>query len=83
MTDCLAAVGVKSVAVIAPLAGVTEGWDAADALEDGWTPEHGAELVANAVPATKTPDSSESQPISEEANEEIRRLAFVRIPIRT
>lgn len=35
----LEGIGVKSVKILAPPAGVTQGWDAADALGEGWTPE--------------------------------------------
>jgi hypothetical protein len=51
VTECLAAVGAKSVAVVSPPSGAKEGWDAADALEEGWTPDQAAALIAQAVPA--------------------------------
>jgi len=41
-----------SVAVTAPPEGVNAGWDAADALAEGWTSARAAELVAAAPPAT-------------------------------
>ena len=41
-----------NVAVVTPPAGVAEGWDAADALAEGWTAEHAAELIAAAAPAS-------------------------------
>lgn len=39
-----------AVAVIAPPQGVAEGWDAADALAEGWTAERAQALVASAAP---------------------------------
>ena len=36
------------IAIIAPPEGVAEGWDAADALAEGWTPAQAHELVAAA-----------------------------------
>jgi putative DNA primase/helicase len=41
-----------TVAVVQPPAGVAEGWDAADALAEGWTPALAAEMIAKAVPAS-------------------------------
>ena len=46
VTACLIAIGVKSVVTIAPPAEVKEGWDAADALDEEWTTERAAELMA-------------------------------------
>ena len=43
------AAGALSVAIVAPPADVKVGWDAADAVADGWTPERAAEFVAAAV----------------------------------
>jgi len=43
-----------SVAIITPQAGVAEGWDAADALAEGWTPARANGLIAAAHPATVT-----------------------------
>ena len=45
------AAGAASVAIVSPPADVKVGWDAADALAEGWTVERAAELVAAAVPA--------------------------------
>lgn len=47
---CLSAIGVKAK-IIAPPAGVAEGWDAADAEAAGWSTEWAAELVRQARPA--------------------------------
>jgi hypothetical protein len=47
------AAGARSVAVVSPPHDVTVGWDAADALADGWTPQRAAELIAAARPAEK------------------------------
>lgn len=41
----------KSVKVIAPPGGVVGGWDAADALDEGWTADQVRELIAAAAPA--------------------------------
>jgi hypothetical protein len=38
------------VKIIQPPADAATGWDAADALHEGWTPERAAELVETAVP---------------------------------
>jgi putative DNA primase/helicase len=43
------AAGALPVAIVAPPADVKAGWDAADALADGWTPERASEFVAAAV----------------------------------
>ena len=45
-------VGAKSVAMIAPPAGVPLGWDAADAAADGWDGARAAALVAAAQDAS-------------------------------
>ena len=44
-------VGAASISTIAPLLGVSAGWDAADAETAGWDEKRAAELVASAVPA--------------------------------
>jgi putative DNA primase/helicase len=44
------------VSVALPPHGASDGWDAADALAEGWTTERAAELVAAAVPADQIPD---------------------------
>lgn len=41
----------KSIAVVEPPAGVSEGWDAADAESEGWSAERAAGLVTAAQPA--------------------------------
>ena len=43
------AAGATSVAIVSPPAGVTVGWDAADALADGWSSARAAELIAAAT----------------------------------
>ncbi|HTT80187.1 MAG TPA: hypothetical protein VMF86_10955, partial [Stellaceae bacterium] len=40
-----------AVEIVKPPAGVGEGWDAADALAEGWTGERAAALIAAAAPA--------------------------------
>ena len=61
----LAVVGVlaalspaPAVAIVEPPEGVAEGWDAADALGEGWTPARAAELVAAADPAIVARDGA-------------------------
>lgn len=49
--DALATVGAASVLVIVPPEGAAEGWDAADALHEAWTPTRATALVAGAKPA--------------------------------
>jgi hypothetical protein len=44
------------VSVSLPPPGVADGWDAADALAEGWTTERAAELVAATVPADQIPE---------------------------
>lgn len=41
-------IGVASVMILTPPPGVAQGWDAADALSDGWTPEYFQQWVASA-----------------------------------
>jgi putative DNA primase/helicase len=41
-----------AIAVVKPPEGVGEGWDAADALAEGWTPAQAAALIAAAAPAS-------------------------------
>jgi hypothetical protein len=57
VTECLAAVGAGSMAVVSPPGGVKEGWDAADALKEGWTPDEAANLIDNAVPVDTDSDN--------------------------
>ena len=76
VTDCLIAIGVKSVVTIAPPAEVKEGWDAADALDDGWTTERAAELMAAASDVLDSPE--DVIPI-DKADAEIRRLASLSV----
>ena len=49
---CVAA-GAASVAIVAPPGGVKEGWDAADAEAEGWTPARALDLVGAAEPFEK------------------------------
>ena len=46
---CYAA-GAASVAIVTPPGGVKEGWDAADAEAEGWTPARALDLVGAAEP---------------------------------
>jgi len=42
-------IGVASVRILTPPAGVSLGWDAADALTEGWTPERFAQFAQGCV----------------------------------
>ena len=44
------AIGARSVAIVGPPDGVKIGWDAADALAEGWNGERAGKLVASAEP---------------------------------
>jgi hypothetical protein len=46
---CATDAAAKSVAVVSPPAAVKESWDAADALDEGWTPDRAAELISQAL----------------------------------
>jgi len=50
----------KSIAVVSPPEAVKEGWDAADALAEGWTTERATELIGQAVPAEHRTATSNS-----------------------
>jgi hypothetical protein len=52
----------KSIAIASPPSGVDEGWDAANALEDGWTPERAAELIEGAITTEDVSSSSWESP---------------------
>jgi hypothetical protein len=57
LAGILAAIGC-TVAVVTPPDGVRQGWDLANALEDGWTPERAAaelERLAQPVPTAQPP----------------------------
>lgn len=58
VVKALRAIGVTP-RVVRPPEGVKEGWDAADAEADGWTPERAAELVAAAAPAGPEAESED------------------------
>jgi hypothetical protein len=47
------AAGARSVAIVPPPTNVEAGWDAADALADGWATERAVELLNGAMPAEK------------------------------
>jgi len=46
------AAGAASVAIVSPPSGVKEGWDAADAEDEGWTPARVDELLHSAAPVS-------------------------------
>jgi hypothetical protein len=50
VADLALSAGAKSVAIVAPPAGASEGWDAWDAVAEGWTQERAAALIAGATP---------------------------------
>lgn len=61
------AVAAKSVAIISPPDGGAPGWDAADAVADGWDTDRAAKLIASATsfdhkPAGKGASASEERP---------------------
>jgi putative DNA primase/helicase len=47
------AAGAKSISTISPPEGVPPGWDAADAVADGWDSDRAAKLIAAAKPAER------------------------------
>jgi hypothetical protein len=64
LAGILAAIGC-AVAVVTPPDGVRQGWDLANALEDGWIPERAAaelERLAQPVPAAQPPAPPTDQP---------------------
>ena len=58
----LASVGAASVAVITPPTGVAQGWDAADAEEEGWTPARAAALIAGATQIAAEAKGAKAKP---------------------
>lgn len=50
--------GAVSVVTLAPPAGVSDGWDAADAERDGWTAARVEALIAGATPLAESPSSA-------------------------
>jgi hypothetical protein len=58
VSKCAGEAGAKTIAIVALPDGVDDGWDAADALEDGWTPERAAELIAQALPQESPSDTN-------------------------
>jgi len=62
LAGILAAIGC-TVAVVTPPDGVRQGWDLANALEDGWTPERAAaELKRLTQPVLSSPRSAPAPP---------------------
>jgi hypothetical protein len=61
---CAQEAGAASVAIIDSAPGVADGWDAADAESDGWTPVCAAEFVAGAKPIAcpAAPEKKTSKP---------------------
>ncbi len=51
VANLAAGAGALSVAIVSPPPNRKVAWDAADALEEGWSNERAAELIASAVPA--------------------------------
>lgn len=60
------AAGAASVAILAPPAGAPAGWDAADALADGWENGRAAALIGSAapfeLPERKKPEKDKAKP---------------------
>jgi putative DNA primase/helicase len=54
--------GAASVAILSPPEGVAVGWDAADALVDGWNTERAAELISAAKPIESKADGEAVAP---------------------
>jgi putative DNA primase/helicase len=80
VSKCAAAGEAKSIAVVSPPEAVKEGWDAADALDEGWTPDRVAELIAHAAPVTGPSDAPDGSVTAlDKIQEEIRRLASLSI----
>jgi hypothetical protein len=75
--ECLATAGARSVAVVSPPSGVKEGWDAADALDEGWTPDDAAKLIDNAALATT--DSTNQKDGQQETTLESARASTYRM----
>lgn len=80
VSKCAADAEAKSIAVISPPEAAKEGWDAADALDEGWTPDRVAELIAHAAPATEPSDAPDASVTAiDKAYEEIQRLASLSV----
>lgn len=65
IVEILGGIGVASVSTIVPPVGVADGWDAADALGEGWDSARAAALVGAATASQKTsaaPAEQSSQP---------------------
>jgi len=56
---------ICKLVVIAPPEGKFEGWDAADALEEGWTPEYAKEFISAAVQSAIEAAKKEKKLVSE------------------
>lgn len=66
-TRLMLAAGAASVAQVTPPEGAAIGWDAADALADGWSPERVRDLVAAAGPVERPATAAPSVSIAPEA----------------
>ena len=53
--------GARSVVIVSPPEGAPVGWDAADALAEGWTADRAAELVDAASPIEKTAGTAQAK----------------------
>ncbi len=54
VAELCAAAGAASIAIVTVPEGVAEGWDAADAEQDGWTPARALDLIGAAESFEKT-----------------------------
>jgi putative DNA primase/helicase len=55
------AAGAISVAIVSPPADVKVGWDAADAVTEGWTSQRASELIAAAMPSSNEATAADRQ----------------------
>jgi putative DNA primase/helicase len=63
------AAGARSAEIAKPPVDAKDGWDAADALAEGWTPARAAELIAAAGPAERI-ETNEAKPAYNENSDE-------------
>ena len=71
------AAGALSVAIVSPPPDCKIGWDAADALADGWTIERAAELVAAASARDASREQQDHAPSATKHQNTIRRPVAV------
>jgi putative DNA primase/helicase len=74
--------GATSVLIAPPPGGVPNGWDAADAKDDGWTPDRARALIASAVTIAKFNEALPKAPEPTDAPDEGSTGARKRTPQR-